>query len=69
MFHYNTFRRHANLYIEPAIIHKWKSAQMAMIEKLKAQNNILGGDMRADSPGITLFFLASVGLISLFIYW
>ncbi|XP_039512565.1 uncharacterized protein LOC120467989 isoform X2 [Pimephales promelas] len=51
MFQRNTYRRHARLYIEPAIVHKWKSMQDGIMEKLKAQKSILGGDMRADSPG------------------
>ncbi|XP_070412113.1 uncharacterized protein [Nothobranchius furzeri] len=51
MFHHFTFRRHARLYIEPAIVHAWKSAQDGMMEELNQQPAILGGDMRADSPG------------------
>ncbi|XDV25473.1 hypothetical protein PO909_029389 [Leuciscus waleckii] len=56
MFQHNTYRRHARLYIEPAIIYKWKSTQDGIMEKLKEQNAILGGDMRADSPGHTAKF-------------
>ncbi|XP_057187965.1 uncharacterized protein LOC130553181 isoform X1 [Triplophysa rosa] len=52
MYHYDTFRRHARMYIEPAIVHSWKTAQDAMLQQLSQQQNvILGGDMRADSPG------------------
>ncbi|XP_031429046.1 uncharacterized protein LOC105898184 isoform X2 [Clupea harengus] len=52
MFHYDTFRRHARLYIEPAIVHSWKTAQDGMLDQLcQQQKVILGGDLRADSPG------------------
>ncbi|KAG1928205.1 uncharacterized protein LOC120477297 [Pimephales promelas] len=52
MIHYTTFRIHARRYIQPAIVHSWKTAQDGMLQKLRQQQNIvLGGDMRADSPG------------------
>ncbi|XP_036964597.1 uncharacterized protein LOC119025295 isoform X2 [Acanthopagrus latus] len=52
MFQYDTFRRHARSYIEPAIIHTWKTVQDGMMEQLSQQESvILGGDLRADSPG------------------
>ncbi|XP_051246072.1 uncharacterized protein LOC127357723 [Dicentrarchus labrax] len=52
MFQYDSFRRHARMYIEPAIVHRWKMAQTAMLEQLSQhQNVVLGGDLRADSPG------------------
>ncbi|XP_058628472.1 uncharacterized protein LOC131538581 isoform X2 [Onychostoma macrolepis] len=52
MIHYTTFRIHARRYIEPAIVHSWKKAQDGMLQQLRQQQNIvLGGDMRADSPG------------------
>uniref|UniRef100_A0A8P4G5H1 THAP-type domain-containing protein n=1 Tax=Dicentrarchus labrax TaxID=13489 RepID=A0A8P4G5H1_DICLA len=52
MFQYDSFRRHARMYIEPAIVHRWKTAQTAMLEQLsQLQNVVLGGDLRADSPG------------------
>lgn len=52
MFHYDTFRRHARMYIEPATVHSWKTAQDGTLEHLRQQQNvILGGDLRADSPG------------------
>ncbi|KAA0721759.1 hypothetical protein E1301_Tti014268 [Triplophysa tibetana] len=47
MYNYDTFRRHARMYIEPAIVHSWKTAQDAMLQKLSQQQNVvLGGDMR-----------------------
>ena len=53
MFKYDTFRRHARTYIEPAIIHTWKTVQDGMMEQRIQQGSvILGGDLRADSPGI-----------------
>lgn len=54
MFQHNTYRRHARLYIEPAIIYKWKSTQAGIMETLKTQKAILCGDMRADSPEDTV---------------
>ncbi|XDV12214.1 hypothetical protein PO909_000927 [Leuciscus waleckii] len=52
MIHYTTFRVHARRYIQPAIVHSWRTAQDGMMQQLRQQQNIvLGGDMRADSPG------------------
>ncbi|XDV52485.1 hypothetical protein PO909_021212 [Leuciscus waleckii] len=49
---YNTFRRHARLFLEPSIHHKWKMDQQAMFQQLQPQGKIaLSGDMHADSPG------------------
>ncbi|XP_042565521.1 uncharacterized protein LOC116223275 [Clupea harengus] len=40
------------MYIEPAIVHSWKTAQDGMLDQLcQRQKVILGGDLRADSPG------------------
>ena len=52
VFLYDTFRRHARTYVEPAIINKWKASQDDMLLRLSGENTIIGGDMRADSPGI-----------------
>ncbi|XP_076125856.1 uncharacterized protein LOC143105675 [Alosa pseudoharengus] len=51
VFLYDTFRRHAHTYIEPAIVTKWKASQDDMLLRLSRENAIIGGDMRADSPG------------------
>ncbi|XP_057191028.1 uncharacterized protein LOC130555030 isoform X2 [Triplophysa rosa] len=52
LFKYTTFRRLARRFIEPAIVHRWKTTQDATLQQLGQQQNvILGGDMRADSPG------------------
>ncbi|XP_056444674.1 uncharacterized protein LOC130381219 isoform X2 [Gadus chalcogrammus] len=51
VFLYDTFRRHARTYVEPAIINKWKASQDDMLLRLSGENTIIGGDMRADSPG------------------
>ncbi|XP_067217565.1 uncharacterized protein [Chanodichthys erythropterus] len=52
IMHYDTFRQHARRYIEPAIVHSWKTAQDGMLQQLSQQQNIvLVGDLRADSPG------------------
>ena len=52
LFTYDTFRRHARSYLEPAINHKWKKDQKTMLEDLQRKGKIaLSGDMRADSPG------------------
>ncbi|XDV25962.1 hypothetical protein PO909_029784 [Leuciscus waleckii] len=52
MFKYRTFRRHASMYLEPLIIYKWKKEQVDLVKDLcEADKVIIGGDMRADSPG------------------
>ncbi|XP_026080665.1 uncharacterized protein LOC113057435 isoform X2 [Carassius auratus] len=49
---YVTFRRHCRSFLEPAIVHKWRSEQRKIIQKLQEGGKIaLSGDMRADSPG------------------
>lgn len=58
MFLYDTFRRHARMFVEPAIVHTWKRSQEVMLQQLSQDEKvILGGDMRADSPGIFLEML------------
>lgn len=49
--HYNAFRKHANMYLEPLVIWKWKREQELMFKRRHSKKIILGGDMRADSPG------------------
>ncbi|KAG7461343.1 hypothetical protein MATL_G00209110 [Megalops atlanticus] len=52
LYKYTTFRRLARSFIKPAIVYRWKTMQDATLEQLSQQQNvILGGDMRADSPG------------------
>ncbi|XP_035862681.1 uncharacterized protein LOC116042204 isoform X2 [Sander lucioperca] len=52
VFLYDTFRRHARMFVEPAIVHTWRKSQEVMLHQLSQDNKvILGGDMRADSPG------------------
>ncbi|XP_026128189.1 uncharacterized protein LOC113108962 isoform X2 [Carassius auratus] len=52
LFRYKTFRRHARAFIEPAVIHHWKVTQDVNLQRLSQEKKvILGGDMRADSPG------------------
>ncbi|XP_054452368.1 uncharacterized protein LOC129089057 [Anoplopoma fimbria] len=55
MFQYDTFRRHARSFLEPAIVHKWKSDQYNLLQRLHHQGGAVsvGGDMRADLPGLT----------------
>ncbi|XP_039652637.1 uncharacterized protein LOC120556890 [Perca fluviatilis] len=49
---YQAFRKHAKTYLEPAIVWKWKRAQQVELQRLSQQSKvIIGGDMRADSPG------------------
>ncbi|XP_067299120.1 uncharacterized protein [Pseudorasbora parva] len=49
---FSSFRRHARLFLEPSIFHKWKMDQQAMFQQLQPLGKIaLSGDMRADSPG------------------
>ncbi|XP_057201463.1 uncharacterized protein LOC130561273 isoform X2 [Triplophysa rosa] len=51
VFRYNTFRSHARMYIEPAIVCKWKNWQDGMLHQMRQKEKvILGGDMRASSP-------------------
>ncbi|KAF4114136.1 uncharacterized protein LOC131539617 [Onychostoma macrolepis] len=52
LFRYETFRRHARAFIEPAVLHHWKVTQNVNLQWLRqAEKVIVGGDMRADSPG------------------
>ncbi|XP_034551922.1 uncharacterized protein LOC117821613 isoform X2 [Notolabrus celidotus] len=52
LFRYNTFRRHARTFIEPAVIHHWKALQDVTLQRLSEETRVvLGGDMRADSRG------------------
>lgn len=61
---YTTFRIHARRYIQPAIVHSWKTAQDGMLQQLRQQQNIvLGGDMRADSPGTKCWKTVSVYIL------
>ena len=54
IFQYDIFRRHARTFIEAAVIHQWKTSQDVMLQQRLSEEEkvILGGDMRADSPGI-----------------
>ncbi|XP_052464668.1 uncharacterized protein LOC128021464 isoform X1 [Carassius gibelio] len=52
LFKYDTFRRHARMCIEPAIVYKWRNWQDEMLQLLAQREKVIvGGDMRADSPG------------------
>ncbi|XP_071768737.1 uncharacterized protein LOC139922184 [Centroberyx gerrardi] len=52
IFQYDTFRRHARMYLEPTIIHKWKNRQENLLHQLSQEDKVVvGGDMRADKPG------------------
>ncbi|XP_063058184.1 uncharacterized protein LOC134451634 [Engraulis encrasicolus] len=54
MLSYETFQRHARMYIEPAIVHKWRTTQDGLLAELSQQHLIhLRGDMRTDLPGRT----------------
>lgn len=53
LFRFRTFRRHARSFIEPAVFRRWKVTQDVNLQRLSQEEKvILGGDMRADSPGI-----------------
>lgn len=40
------------MYLEPLVIYKWKKEQVDLAKDLcEADKVIIGGDMRADSPG------------------
>lgn len=59
MFQYQDFRIHAQMYLEPTIIHKWKTEQEALLQQLSHKDSvIIGGDIRAYSPGQTSYFLS-----------
>ncbi|XDV25389.1 hypothetical protein PO909_029312 [Leuciscus waleckii] len=52
LFRYDTFRRHARMWIEPAVLHKWRNWQDEMLQQLTQREKVIvGGDMRANSPG------------------
>lgn len=48
-----TFYSHARQFLQPAIISLWQISQSELIKNVceRSSNVILGGDMRADSPG------------------
>ncbi|XP_065146034.1 uncharacterized protein [Paramisgurnus dabryanus] len=49
---HRTFRKHASMYLEPAIIYTWKKEQEEVLQELSQGDKVIvGGDMRADSPG------------------
>lgn len=52
LYTYKQSRKHCSNFIETAVVHHWKADQDAILERLSQEGNvILGGDMRADSPG------------------
>ncbi|XP_037649668.1 uncharacterized protein LOC119502670 [Sebastes umbrosus] len=52
VFKYDTFQRHARMFIEPAIVNKWNTSQEEMLQRLSEDDKVIvGGDMRADSAG------------------
>lgn len=48
-----TFYRHAQKFLQPTILTLWRSYQAELLQELSQRTGetILGGDMRADSPG------------------
>lgn len=49
---YDTFQKHCRNFLEPAIVHTWRSEQQQNFQKLQQGVKIaISGDMRADSPG------------------
>ncbi|XP_057206770.1 uncharacterized protein LOC130564597 [Triplophysa rosa] len=49
---HRTFRKHASMYLEPAVIYTWKKEQEELLQQLSLGDKVIvGGDMRADSPG------------------
>lgn len=52
LFRYDTFRHHSRMCIEPAIVHKWRNWQGEMLQQISQREKVIvGGGMRADSPG------------------
>lgn len=65
---YDTFRRHARNYLEPAVIHKWNLDQKNLFSKLQEGGKVaVAGEMRADTSGKVLFrsnyILIWIGLV------
>ncbi|XP_067299127.1 uncharacterized protein [Pseudorasbora parva] len=57
VFKHNTFLRHARMYIEPAIVYKWQNWQDGTLHQISQREKVIvGGDMRAVSPGHTARF-------------
>ncbi|XP_030234703.1 uncharacterized protein LOC115559773 isoform X4 [Gadus morhua] len=51
-FNQDTFRRHTQCFLEPAVVHKWKKEQQILLQKLHHQGKVtVCGGMREDSPG------------------
>ncbi|XP_067280190.1 uncharacterized protein [Pseudorasbora parva] len=52
MITHSTFRKHASLYLEPAIIYTWKKEQEEVFRQLSHGDKVIaGGGVRADSTG------------------
>ncbi|XP_028436431.1 uncharacterized protein LOC114557245 [Perca flavescens] len=52
IFQYDTFCRHAKMFIEPAVVNKWKTSQDVILQRLSEEDKVIvGGDMKAVSPG------------------
>lgn len=50
---HTTYLKHQRTFLFPTINWQWKQHQNTVIaEALKGRNVVLGGDMRADSPGM-----------------
>lgn len=49
----STYYRHAELYLQPTVLTFWQSRQLELMQLLIQRTGevIVGGDMRADSPG------------------
>ena len=46
LFQYDTVRRHARAFIEPAVIHHWKTSQDVMLQRLSQEDKVIvGGDI------------------------
>lgn len=48
-----TFYRHSQLYLQPTVLSLWHTHQLELIHQLVLRSGevVVGGDMRADSPG------------------
>ncbi|XP_074520137.1 uncharacterized protein LOC141785613 isoform X2 [Halichoeres trimaculatus] len=65
MFTKDSFNRNVRMFIEPAIIHKWKNDQQTLIQDLRLQNKVaVGGFIKTDPPGRATKF-SSCSLMSL----
>lgn len=63
---YDTFWRHARMYIKPATVHRWKT-QDGMLEQLSQQQNVIAGGDRLTK--YVILCLLHFTIMFLFCFW